>query len=142
MTELHYHIYVDDLFTATPRTTQARSHGNRWCHLFTDSLDLEELHQFAEKLGLQRAWFQQHPTLPHYDLVPSKRTLAIKYGAKAVTGEEMKTVVMHEVDARLKQKTPKQPSEVPVFGSQRWIDRSRQKRAPGRCVIEVNGKRI
>src|SRR5579859_2896247 len=131
-------IYVDDLFTMTPRTAQARSHGNRWCHLLTDSHDLEELHQFAEKLGLKRAWFQSHKTLPHYDLVPSKRMLAIQHGAKAVSGEEMKAIVMREVDIRSKPKAEaaKQPHEVPIFGSQRWIDRTRQKRAPGRCVIE------
>ena len=51
-------IYVDELFTAP--------HSPRWpytqaCHLFTDGSE-EELHVFAEKLGLKRAWFQRHPT--------------------------------------------------------------------------------
>lgn len=72
-------IYVDDLFTATPRTAQARSNGKRWCHMATDG-PLEELHAMAERIGLKRAWFQNdYGTHPHYDLVPSKRTLALTY---------------------------------------------------------------
>jgi hypothetical protein len=82
-------IYVDDLFTMTPRTEQARRSGNRWCHMVTDSADLEELHRFAERLGLKRAYFQPHATLPHYDLVPSKRALAIRYGAVAISAQEL-----------------------------------------------------
>lgn len=42
---------------------------------------LEELHKMADKIGLQRAWFQNHKSLQHYDLTPSKRTLAVKAGA-------------------------------------------------------------
>ena len=81
-------IYVDELFTATPRTEQARQYGTRWCHLTTDG-DLEELHVFAEKLGMKRAWFQPHATLPHYDLVPSKRALAVRLGAREITTQEI-----------------------------------------------------
>jgi hypothetical protein len=33
--------------------------GKMWAHLLADSLD--ELHAFAGKLGLQRAWFQAPP---------------------------------------------------------------------------------
>lgn len=80
-------IYVDELFTMTPRTPQARRCGNQWCHMTTDG-DLEELHRMAERIGLSRSWFQPHPTLPHYDLVPSKRILALRYGAKETTTRE------------------------------------------------------
>ncbi len=80
-------IFVDELFTMTPRTAQARRFGNEWCHCFTDG-DIEELHQFAEKLGLRRSHFQPHATLAHYDLIPSKRALAVKLGAKEVTTAE------------------------------------------------------
>ena len=77
-------IYVDKLFNATPRTAQARSHGTQWCHMSCDG-DLEELHRFAERLGLRRSYFQPHRLLPHYDLTPSKRALAVKLGAQETT---------------------------------------------------------
>ena len=45
--------------------------------------DLEELHDFAEKIGLQRRWFQNHPMHPHYDLTSQKKAQqAIEAGAK------------------------------------------------------------
>ena len=86
-------VYVDKPFEMIPRTAQARSHGNWWCHMTTDG-DIEELHRMAEKIGLKRAYFQNHvqPYLRHYDLActpkkdgrPTKRDLAIRYGAVEV----------------------------------------------------------
>jgi len=52
--------------------------------MWTDG-DLEELHAMAEKLGLKRDYFQNHIFLPHYDLIPKKRELAIKKGATPVS---------------------------------------------------------
>lgn len=66
----------------------ARKHGTRWCHLWTDSRDLEELHLFAEAIGLKRIWFQDHHLVPHYDLVPSKKKLALSKGAQFKSGME------------------------------------------------------
>ena len=60
----------------------ARRHGTRWCHLWTNNKDLEELHLFAKSIGLKREWFQDHRLLPHYDLVPSKKRLAVGKGAQ------------------------------------------------------------
>lgn len=82
-------IYVDEIFTATPRTPQARRYGIRWCHMTTDSSDLEELHRFALSIGLKREHFQNHATLPHYDLTPSKRNLAVSKGAIELTSAEI-----------------------------------------------------
>lgn len=48
------------------------------CHLIADTN--EELHDFASKLGLKRAWFQTDGD-PHYDLVASKRAAAVRLGA-------------------------------------------------------------
>ena len=62
--------------------------SKRWCHMATDG-DLEELHAMARRLGLRRAWFQAYPTTPHYDLVPSKRALAVRLGACAVSSVEL-----------------------------------------------------
>jgi hypothetical protein len=55
-----------------------------WCHLVTDG-DMEELHQFAVRLGIQRRYFQDHPRHPHYDLHPYGRELAVALGAEEVT---------------------------------------------------------
>ena len=56
----------------------------RWkesCHMYADTL--EELHEFAKKVGLKREWFQPSPHLCHYDLNGSKRILALRNGAIA-----------------------------------------------------------
>lgn len=53
------------------------------CHMFADTLD--ELHAFAGKLGMKRAWFQGHALIPHYDLTPSRRKLALESGAVETT---------------------------------------------------------
>jgi predicted kinase len=54
-----------------------------WCHMTTDG-DFQELHAFAERLGLRRAWFQRD----HYDLPPHGRAAAVALGAEEVgTGE-------------------------------------------------------
>jgi hypothetical protein len=63
-------------------------HGKLYCHMATDG-DIEELHRMATQLGLKRAWFQNKPGHPHYDLSPKKRILAVKYGAVEVSTIEM-----------------------------------------------------
>lgn len=49
------------------------------CHLITDG-ENEELHEFAARLGLKKAWFQTDGD-PHYDLTAGKRALAVRLGA-------------------------------------------------------------
>lgn len=56
------------------------------CHLTCDG-DVEELHAFAEKLGLRREWFQRG-RVPHYDLTPRKREVALGLGAVVVPARE------------------------------------------------------
>lgn len=76
-------VYVDDMQPCRPN---ARWRYRQACHLVADNL--EELHSFAVgTLGLRRAWFQNHPRLPHYDLVAGKRVLAVKHGAREVDRE-------------------------------------------------------
>lgn len=77
-------IYVDDI-QSYPHT---KLPYQRWCHMATDG-DIEELHAMAERLGLRRSWFQRSPSHPHYDLVPSKRVLALKLGAVAISTQEL-----------------------------------------------------
>jgi hypothetical protein len=74
-------VYVDDLVHWGWRL---RGHEVASCHMFCDAVDLEELHAFAERIGLKRAWFQPHRLAPHYDLTPSRRADAIAHGAVAV----------------------------------------------------------
>lgn len=57
------------------------------CHLTTDG-DLEELHAFAEKIGLRRSWFQEHSKMPHYDLTPSRRLRALREGSVFVEARQ------------------------------------------------------
>jgi hypothetical protein len=55
-----------------------------WCHMATDG-ELPELHAFADRLGLRRAWFQRD----HYDLPPDGRAVAVALG-----GEEVATAAL------------------------------------------------
>lgn len=57
------------------------------CHLTTDG-DLDELHAFATRIGLRRAWFQNHRIAPHYDLTPDRRERALRGGAIFVSARE------------------------------------------------------
>ena len=59
-----------------------------WCHMVTDA-SLEELHDFARRLGLRREQFQRHERLPHYDLRPHMREKALALGAAAVSSKEL-----------------------------------------------------
>jgi len=80
-------VYVDGLvgYDEAHIKPEARQHGRRWCHLTADTED--ELHAFAARLGLRPSWYQGNyarPALRHYDLVPSKRALAVRLGAVEV----------------------------------------------------------
>ena len=73
-------VYVDALF----ETEKSR----KWpytqaCHLTADTVD--ELKEFARKIGLRPQWFQDHPKHPHFDLTRGMRIRAIQQGAKEVT---------------------------------------------------------
>ena len=51
------------------------------CHLFTDSLDLAELHDIAARIGMRRVWFHNKESAPHYDLTAERRSAAVALGA-------------------------------------------------------------
>ena len=76
-------IYVD----AIQHYPQCQLRYKDWCHMATDA-SLEELHALAARLGLRRAWFQNKPTHPQYDLTPTKRAQTIRLGAQAVSTHE------------------------------------------------------
>lgn len=94
-------VYVDDF--GVPAIVGGL-HG-RWSHLTADSR--EELHAFAARIGLKRAWFQD-PTVNgkpkaapgtraaenwHYDVVSTKRRQAIALGAVPVPWRELPEII-------------------------------------------------
>jgi hypothetical protein len=90
-------VYVDPLREVDPRP------GWKWntaCHLIADSLD--ELHAFAARLGLRRAWFQPHRIFDHYDLHLRKRKLAVKLGAVEVDMTWLKNRIRAKQNERAK----------------------------------------
>lgn len=69
-------VYVDKIMPCVPNKNWKYTRG---CHLVADTV--AELHSFAAVLGLKREWFQ-NKRIPHYDLTPNKRRLAVKLGAE------------------------------------------------------------
>lgn len=73
-------VYVDDAFVSDDPTAWGRWTGGG--HMQADTLG--ELHEFAARIGLRRAWFQTRPGRPdkdHYDLTRARRDRAILLGA-------------------------------------------------------------
>ena len=64
-------VYVD--------TAQNKYGRMKMCHMLADTM--KELHEMADKIGIQRKWFQANSSTPHYDICQSKRLLAIENGA-------------------------------------------------------------
>ena len=58
--------------------------GRRWCHLVSD-VSLDELHAFAESLGIPRRGFHGD----HYDLPDDYRAAALASGAQAVDSRDL-----------------------------------------------------
>jgi hypothetical protein len=58
--------------------------GRVWAHLVSDT-SIDELHAFAERLGIPRRAFQGD----HYDVTDELRDCAIAEGARAVTAREI-----------------------------------------------------
>jgi len=58
--------------------------SERWAHLVSD-VSFDELHRFAERLGLPRQAFQGD----HYDVPTEVRERAIRLGATPVTSREL-----------------------------------------------------
>lgn len=58
--------------------------GRRWCHLVSDSA-LDELHAFADGVGIPRHAFQGD----HYDVAEEHRPLVVEAGAAQVASREL-----------------------------------------------------
>ena len=81
--------YVDEM---RPTVQSGRWPYSSSCHLLADTLD--ELHECADSIGLKREWFQDG-TLPHYDLVRSKRREAIRLGAIELSIRQVAERITH-----------------------------------------------
>src|SRR3546814_5085278 len=68
-------VYVDDAVTLW--------RGHRWAHLMADTLD--ELHDFAARLGIPRRAFQDKTSGAHYDVTAQLRERAIALGAMPIS---------------------------------------------------------
>lgn len=84
-------VYVDDMkaeFSPThrPGMTYVMS------HMIADTE--EELHAMADRIGVNRKWYQDHGYRGHYDITQSKKALAIKYGAVQITWRELGLMVV------------------------------------------------
>lgn len=95
-------VYVDEIQTYRIYDRQGHARNVLSCHMITDG-NIEELHQFAGKIGLKRSWFQGPPKHrhAHYDLTPHKRAAAIAAGAKPITLKEF-GVMLAKKDGLLK----------------------------------------
>lgn len=71
-------VYVDGLLVFGGDDAPRCFRNKPSCHMYADTLD--ELHAMALRVGLKRSWFQNSPTLPHYDLTEGRRAVAIKLG--------------------------------------------------------------
>ena len=91
-------VYVDDW----RQLARAGRITDWWSHLTVGpDDDLAELHAFAERIGLRRAWFQDKPwPRAHYDVTDSKRRQAITAGAVPVTWREAARQRTRAIDAR------------------------------------------
>jgi hypothetical protein len=54
-----------------------------FCHLLADTRD--ELHEMADRIGMPRRFFQDHPWRWHYDLPEHLRDVALDLGALELT---------------------------------------------------------
>ena len=81
-------VYVDNY--------RAPFRGMRMSHLAADSV--EELDEFAGRLGLSRDW-RQDGSFVHYDVSEGKRQQAIKMGAKSVRPTELIEILVDRLEA-------------------------------------------
>lgn len=86
------------------------SRYNRWCHLVSDT-SAEELHAFADEIGLRREWSQERPNASqhHYDMPPYRRVMAVRAGAVEVSTKEL---VRRNYDGRTKRGLMAPPTKV------------------------------
>lgn len=100
-------VYVDN--------AKVKWRGKQWCHLVADTI--EELHEFAYQLGLQRHWFQHAASYPHYDVTMEVREKALNVGA--IEGDRITIITCaRKMKAQLHIETaPRQAEQLSLFQS-------------------------
>jgi uncharacterized protein DUF4031 len=78
-------VYVDDMW----RFPMGQLGRMKMSHMIGDTD--EELHAFAQQLGLKREWFQHGD---HYDVSKGVRGRAIELGARAITVRQLSAMAM------------------------------------------------
>ena len=73
-------IYVDNM--------RIEYRGYKWCHMLADSL--QELHDFAELIEVDKRLFHRNASYPHYDITVAMRLIALNNGAIAA---DRKTII-------------------------------------------------
>jgi hypothetical protein len=77
-------VYVDNMRAPFGRM--------KMCHMLADST--EELLAMADLIGVPRKWIQDSGTpREHFDIALSKRTLAIRHGARLVEGRDIALLI-------------------------------------------------
>jgi len=73
----------------------------RWSHMVS-TVGEADLHEFAARLGLKREWAQLRPkaSAAHYDIIPTKRALALRLGAREVTSRDLVRLNYDGLDRR------------------------------------------
>jgi len=74
-------IYVDEAIWKSANGRKS------YAHMVADSL--EELHQFAAKIGVKPHFFHRSKTAPHYDITSDQHAVAIANGAVLVSSREV-----------------------------------------------------
>lgn len=73
-------VYVDNMYAGYGRM--------KMCHMVADSRD--ELLAMADAIGVRRKWIQSAGThREHFDICMAKRAIAVRNGAKEITGKEL-----------------------------------------------------
>jgi hypothetical protein len=76
------------------------AHGRLWSHLVSDT-SFEELHAFAEVLGVPRRGFDRD----HYDIPQERYDAAIRLGARPVSSREV-VAALHRAGLRRPKRGP------------------------------------
>jgi len=99
-------VYVDAL--RATKTTASWPYRYS-AHLLADSI--EELHAFAESIGMRREWFQPGST-PHYDVTSARHRQAIAAGAKLLNRFELVELIKRLRAQQVRVTDPCDPLEV------------------------------